>query len=172
MAGYPAAPALGPPPPPLMLLFRNMSPSEPTNRMPKVPAFCMRLSVIHTGCPKSPCPRMASALWEVNRLPLSRKAAGVAGTLVRVTLAPWTPPLMVESVTEIAVLLEKRPSVFVEASVLRETTRPKLDEPLVEVAPFMMLMPVVAYRTEAFTNDPFAALPDKLMPAQSPGAAD
>src|SRR5712691_601631 len=144
MAGYPAAPAVGPPPPPLMLLFRSTSPSEPTNRMPKVPAFCTRLSVIHTGCPNSPCPRMASALWDANRLPLSRKATDVVGELVRVTLAPWTPPLMVESVSEIAVLLEKRPSVFVEASALRETTRPKLDEPLVEVAPFTMLIPVVA----------------------------
>ena len=87
---------------------------------------------------------MASALWDANRLPLSRKAAGVVGSLVSVTLAPWTPPLIVESVTEIAVLLEKTPSVFVEASVLRETTRPKLDEPLVDAAPFVILIPVTA----------------------------
>src|ERR1700687_5340870 len=115
---------------------------------------------------------MASAVWDVNRLPLSRKAAGVAEAFVSVILAPWTPPLIVESVTEIGVLLATMPSVLVEAKVLRETSRPKLDEVSVDVAPFVMLIPVAAYRTAALNTDPFAALPDRLMPAQSPGAAE
>ena len=87
---------------------------------------------------------MASAVWDVNRLPLSRRAAGVAEVFVNMTLAPWTPPLIAESVTEIGVSLEKTPSVFVNASVLRATTRPKLDEPFVDVAPFVILIPVAA----------------------------
>ena len=86
-------------------------------------------------------------------------------------LAPWTPPLTTESVTEIGVLLAKTPSVLVEPTVLRETVRPKLDELSVEVAPFTMLMPVPAYLTEAFTTVPLAVLSERLMPAQSPGAA-
>ena len=74
MAGYPAAPALGPPPLLLMLLFRSTSSSAPSSRMPNLPADRTWLSVIQTGCPASACPRMASALVDWNRLPLKRKA--------------------------------------------------------------------------------------------------
>ena len=72
---------------------------------------------------------MASALCDENRLPLSRRAEGVRGSFVRVTVAPWTPPVIVESVIEIAVLVATMPSAFVDARVLRETIRAKLDDP-------------------------------------------
>src|SRR6202165_58966 len=104
-----------------LLLFRRP--------IPDAPARFTWLSAIHTGCPKRPWPRMASALVDTNRLPLSRTAAALPGLFVRLTLAPCSPPLMLGSVIEMGVLLAKMPSVLVETTVLCETTRPKLNEP-------------------------------------------
>src|ERR1700674_3685322 len=128
MAGYPAAPAFGPPPPALTLLSRKTRSLALSRRIPKVPAPCTWLSVIQTGCPPSAWPRMASALVDMNRLPLRRKGE-TPEALVRSTLTPWTAPVMVELVTEMAVLLDAIPSALIGPSVLRATTRPKLEEP-------------------------------------------
>src|ERR1700704_3081302 len=103
----------------------------------------MRLSVIHTGCPPSAWPRMASALVDMNRLPLRR--TGVLGIPpVSSTLMPWAPPLTDELVTEIAVLTALMPSTAEGPMLLPVTTRPKTDDPDVDVAPLEIEMPVDA----------------------------
>src|SRR5712691_6036656 len=109
---------------------------------------------------------MASALVDVNRLPL-RRNAGVSVWLVRSASIPWTVLLIVESVTEIAVPVESMPSAFVERIALRETTRPKLELANVELWPLVMSMPVTAYRTAPLTIVPFAPAPARRMPPQS-----
>src|SRR5947208_7813991 len=88
----------------------------------------MRLSVIHTGCPASAWPRMASALVDVNRLPLRR--TGVPGGVpLRSTVTPCAPPLIDVVVTEIAVFTALIPSTVLGPMLLPETTRPKVDDP-------------------------------------------
>src|SRR5712691_4390677 len=96
----------------------------------------MRLSVIHTGCPASAWPRMASALVDMNRLPLRRK--GVLGIPpLKSTLMPCVPPPTDEVVTEIAVFAALMPSTAVGPMLLSDTTRPKTDEPNVDDAPLV-----------------------------------
>src|SRR5882762_8877015 len=103
----------------------------------------MRLSVIQTGCPASAWPRMASALVDVNRLPLRR--TGVLSTApLKSTLMPCVPPLIEELVTEIAVLTALMPSTAEGPTLLPDTTRPKTDDPEVDVAPLEIRMPVDA----------------------------
>src|SRR6266704_2131596 len=80
----------------------------------------MRLSVIHTGCPASAWPRMASALVDVNRLPLRR--TGVPGIPPpKSTVMPCTPPLIDEVVTEIAVFTALMPSMAFWPMLLEDT---------------------------------------------------
>src|SRR6267154_1111951 len=103
----------------------------------------MRLSVIQTGCPASAWPRMASALVDVNRLPLRRTGVPEIPPL-RSTVTPCAPPLMDEVVTEIAVFTALMPSMALGPMLLPETTRPKTDDPDVADAPLVIRMPVAA----------------------------
>src|SRR5438552_17036232 len=108
----------------------------------------MRLSVIQTGCPASACPRMASALVDVNRLPLRR--TGVLGIPpLRSTVMPCAPPLMDEAVTEIAVFTALMPSMALGPMLLPDTMRPKTEDHDVDVASFVIRMSVAALRTLA-----------------------
>src|SRR5438067_9689193 len=103
----------------------------------------MRLSVIHTGCPASAWPRMASALVDVNRLPL-RRTGVPCGVPLRSTVTPWAPPLIDVVVTEIAVFTALMPSTVLGPMLLPDTTSPKVDDPDVDDAPLVIRMPVVA----------------------------
>src|SRR3989442_6041911 len=128
----------------------------------------MRLSEIHTGCPASAWPRMASALVDANRLPLRR--TGVLRTPpLKSTLMPCAPPLIDEVVTEIAVFTALMPSSALGPLLLPDTTRPKTDDPDVDDAPPVIRMPVAAKRTAALTSAPFAGPPVSVMPPHAPG---
>src|SRR5438876_7874601 len=126
----------------------------------------MRLSVIQTGCPASAWPRMASALVDVNRLPLRRTGVPAIPPL---RVMPCAPSLMDELVTEIAVLTALMPSMALGPMLLPDTTRPKTDDPDVDDAPLVIRMPVAAKRTAALTSAPFAVPPVSVMPPQAPG---
>src|SRR5256886_9896263 len=103
----------------------------------------MGLSVIQSGCPASAGQRMASALVDVNRLPLRR--TGVPGIPpLRSTVMPCAPPPMDEVVTEIAVFTALMPSMALGPLLLPYTTRPKTDDPDAADAPLAGRMPAAA----------------------------
>jgi hypothetical protein len=86
---------------------------------------------------------MASALVDMNRLPLRRK--GVPGIVaVKSTLTPCVPPLNEEVVTEIGVVAAVMPSTRVGPILLPDTTRPNTDDPNVDDAPLVIRIPVEA----------------------------
>src|SRR6202165_3020273 len=111
---------------------------------------------------------MASALVDMNRLPLRRTGMLDVNPL-KSTLMPCVPPLIDEVVTEIGVFTALMPSAAFGPMLLPDTTRPKTDDPDVDVAPLVIRMPVDAYRTAALTNAPLALPPARTMPPQSPG---
>src|SRR6266567_3464006 len=103
--------------------FPPWSVRAPSNRYPRGCVDVALLGVIHAGCPASAWPKMASALVDVNRLPLRR--TGVPGIPPpKSTVMPCAPPLIDEVVTEIAVFTALMPSMALGPMLLPDTTRP------------------------------------------------